>query len=232
MPTTNVDTAKLKRKTILGFVLTTVIFELFLFVPAGSLNFWQGWVYSIITFVFLVGTAIYLWKRDPDLLKRRTEVGMIDEKEKVEKIVQIIGLLGSISILLILALDHRFGWSNVPLYIVIFGDILLVLGYYIVFLTFKVNSFASTTIEVATDQKVISTGPYDVVRHSMYLGAIIALFGTPLSLGSWWGLLILIPTVLGIIVRLLDEEKFLSKNLQGYNEYCQKVRYRLIPLLW
>jgi protein-S-isoprenylcysteine O-methyltransferase Ste14 len=182
MPTTNVDTAKLKRRTILGFVLTIVIFELFLFVPAGSFNFWQGWVYSIITFVFLVGTAIYLWKRDPALLKRRTEVGAIDEKEKGEKIVQIIAVLGSISILLIPALDHRFGWSHAPLYIVVLGDILLIVGYYIVFLAFKVNSFASTTIEIATDQKVISTGVYSIVRHPMYLGALVAIFGTPLSL--------------------------------------------------
>ena len=106
MPTTNVDTAKLKRRTILGFVLTIVVFELFLFVPTGSLNFWQGWVYSIITFAFLVGTAIYLWKKDPALLKRRTEVGAIDEKEKGEKIVQIIGVIGSILILLIPALYH------------------------------------------------------------------------------------------------------------------------------
>jgi protein-S-isoprenylcysteine O-methyltransferase Ste14 len=183
-------------------------------------------------FWFLGGSAIYLWKRDPALLERRTKVRAVDEKEKGEKIVQIIAVLGSILIAVIPALDYHFGWSHVPLYIVILGAILLIIGYYLVFLVFKVNSFASTTIEVATDQKVISTGPYGEVRHPMYLGAIIALFGTPLSLGSWWGLLILIPTVLGIFVRLLDEEKFLSKNLQGYDEYRQKVRYRLIPLLW
>ncbi|HZY25268.1 MAG TPA: isoprenylcysteine carboxylmethyltransferase family protein [Bacteroidales bacterium] len=232
MLTTNVDTAKLKRRTILGFVLTTVIFELLLFGTAGSFNYWQGWLYSIITFVFLGGSAIYLWKRDPALLERRTKVGAVYEKEKGEKIVQIIAVLGSILIAVIPALDYCFGWSHVPLYIVILGAILLIIGYYLVFLVFKVNSFASTTIEVATDQKVISTGPYGVVRHPMYLGALIALVGTPLSLGSWWGLIILISYVPGIIWRLLDEERFLSKNLQGYDEYRQKVRYRLIPLLW
>jgi protein-S-isoprenylcysteine O-methyltransferase Ste14 len=141
-------------------------------------------------------------------------------------------VLRSILILLIPALDHRFGWSHVPLYIGVLGDILLIIGYYIVFLAFKVNGFASTTIEIATDQKVISTGTYSIIRHPMYLGALIAIFGTPLSLGSWWELLMIIPSVLSIIVRLLDEEKFLSKNLQDYDEYCQKVRYRLIPLLW
>jgi len=141
-------------------------------------------------------------------------------------------VLGAISIAVILALDKRFGWSHVPLYIVILGAILLIIGYYLVFLVFKVNSFASITVELATDQKVISTGPYGVVRHPMYLGALIALVGTPLSLGSWWGLIILILYVPGIIWRLLGEEKFLSKNLQGYDEYRQKVRYRLIPLLW
>jgi protein-S-isoprenylcysteine O-methyltransferase Ste14 len=203
-----------------------------LFGTAGSFNYWQGWLYSIITFVFIGGSAIYLWKRDPALLERRTKVGVVDEKEKGEKIVQIIAVLGSILIAVIPALDYRFGWSHVPLYIVILGAILLIIGYYIVFLTFKVNSFASTTIEVATDQKVISTGLYGIVRHPMYLGAFIVLVGTPLSLGSWWGLIILVLYVPGIIWRLLDEEKFLSKNLMGYDEYCNKVRYRLIPLLW
>jgi protein-S-isoprenylcysteine O-methyltransferase Ste14 len=232
MTTSNIDTSKLKRRTILGFVLTTVIFEMLLFGTAGSFNYWQGWLYSIITFVFLGGSAIYLWKRDPALLERRTKVGAVDEKEKGEKIVQIIAVLGSILIAVIPALDYRFDWSHVPLYIVILGAIFLIIGYYLVFLVFKVNSFASTTVEVAIDQKVISTGPYGVVRHPMYLGALIALVGTPLSLGSWWGLIILIPYVPGIIWRLLDEEKFLSKNLPGYDEYRQKVRYRLIPLLW
>jgi protein-S-isoprenylcysteine O-methyltransferase Ste14 len=157
---------------------------------------------------------------------------MVEEKEKTQKIIQAFAFLGFALILIIPALDHRFGWSNIPLCIVILGDILVAIGFYLVFLVFKENTFASATIEIATDQKVITTGPYSMVRHPMYSGALIMLFGTPLALGSWWGLLVLIPFILIIILRLLDEEKFLSKNLPGYNEYCQKVRYRLIPLLW
>ena len=159
-------------------------------------------------------------------------MGPVEEKEKAQKIIQVFASIFFISILIVPSLDHRFGWSHVPVYIVIVGDILVVLGFFIVFLVFRENTFASATIEIATDQKVISTGFYSMVRHPMYSGALIMLFGTPLALGSWWGLLMLIPFVLIIILRLLGEEKFLSKNLPGYDEYCQKVRYRLIPLLW
>jgi len=232
MTITNINASKLKRRTILGFVELIVMLGLFLFVPAGSLNFWQAWVYSIVFFVSSAGTTFYLWKRDPALLERRVEVRVVEEKEKTQKIIQAFAALGFALILIIPALDHRFGWSNIPLCIVILGDILVAIGFYLVFLVFKENTFASATIEIATDQKVITTGPYSMVRHPMYSGALIMLFGTPLALGSWWGLLVLIPFILIIILRLLDEEKFLSKNLPGYNEYCQKVRYRLIPLLW
>jgi protein-S-isoprenylcysteine O-methyltransferase Ste14 len=232
MSTAHTYTHSLKTKTLLGFVELIVMLGLFLFAPAGSLNFWQAWVYSIIFFVSSATVTFYLWKRDPELLARRVEAGPIEEKEKKQKIIQVFASIFFILILIIPSLDHRFGWSYVPVYIVIVGDILVVLGFFIVFLVFRENTFASATIEIATDQKVISTGLYNIVRHPMYSGALVMLFGTPLALGSWWGLLILIPFTLILILRLLDEEKFLSKNLSGYDEYCQKVRYRLIPLLW
>lgn len=130
------------------------------------------------------------------------------------------------------ALDHRFEWSNIRLFIVIVGDILVALGFFFVFLVFRENTFTAATIEVAVDQEVITTGPYALVRHPMYVSALIMLFGTPLALGSWWGLLTLIPMTLLIVLRSLDEERFLFENLKGYREYCQKVRFRLIPLVW
>jgi protein-S-isoprenylcysteine O-methyltransferase Ste14 len=232
MNTAHTHTHSLKTKTLLGFVELIVMLGLFLFVPAGSLNFWQAWVYSVIFFVSSATITFYLWKRDPKLLARRVEVGPVEEKEKTQKIIQVFASLLFILILVIPSLDHRFGWSHVPVYIIIVGDILVVLGFYVVFLVFRENTFASATIEITTDQKVISTGPYGVVRHPMYSGALVMLFGTPLALDSWWGLLMLIPFTIILIARLLDEERFLSKNLPGYNEYCQKVRYRLIPLLW
>ena len=232
MNAADTNTYSLKIKTLFGFVELVAIIVLFLFAPAGSFNFWQAWVYSIIFIMSSATITVYLWKRDPELLARRVEVGPVAEKEKTQKIIQVFASLLFISILIVPSLDHRFGWSNVPLYIVIIGDILVVLGFFLVFLVFKENTFAAATIEIATDQKVITTGPYSMVRHPMYSGALIMLVGTPLALGSWWGLLVLIPFTLIIILRLLDEEKFLSQKLTGYNEYCQKVRYRLIPFLW
>jgi protein-S-isoprenylcysteine O-methyltransferase Ste14 len=230
MTTAEIDTAKLKRRTIQGFVLSTVIFELLLFGTAGSFNYWQGWLYSIILFLSLSAIYFYLWKRDPALLERRVEVGV--EKEKRQQIIQGFAFIGIALIFVIPALDHRFGWSNVPLFIVILGDILVIAGLYLYFLVLKENTFASATIVITKDQKVITTGPYSLIRHPMYLGALIVLFGTPLALGSWWGLIVLVLYVFGFVTRILDEEKFLSKNLQGYDEYRKIVRYRLIPLLW
>ncbi len=227
-----INTSKLKRRIMLVFLVTIVMLGLFLFVPAGSLNFWQAWVYSIVFFVPSATITFYIWKNDPALLERRSEIGVVEEKEKTQKIIQGFAYIGFILILVIPALDHRFSWSNVPLFIVILGDLLVIAGLYLYFLVLKENTFASATIEITTDQKVITTGPYSLVRHPMYLGALIMLFGTPLALGSWWGLIIVVLYVFALVTRIRDEEKFLSKNLPGYDEYRQKVQYRLIPLLW
>ena len=135
-------------------------------------------------------------------------------------------------ILIVPALDHRYGWSVVSPYVNAIGDVLIVAGFYIVFLVFKENTYASALIEVDTDQKVIATGPYAWVRHPMYIGAFILLLGMPLALGSWWGILAVVPITAAIVYRLLDEERFLAKNLPGYLEYEQKVRYRLVPFVW
>ena len=232
MNNADIRTRNLKIKTILGFVELFVMIGLFLFAPAGSLNFWQAWVYSII---FVGSSAIitfYLWRTDPELLARRVNAGPGAEKEKTQKFIQIFSFILFIAFLVIPAFDHRFGWSIVPLYIVIVGDIFVILGFILFFLVLRENSFASAIIEVTAGQKVIMTGPYSMVRHPLYVSGLIMMLGTPLALGSWWGLLMFIPFTLGIVWRLLDEEMFLSKNLPGYKEYCQKVRYRLIPFLW
>jgi protein-S-isoprenylcysteine O-methyltransferase Ste14 len=130
------------------------------------------------------------------------------------------------------AIDHRFSWSVVPLFLVVAGDVLVALGLLIVFWVFKENSFASATIEVGMEQTLVSTGPYALVRHPMYFGAFIMLTGVPLALGSWWGLLTVIPIMVIIVWRLLNEEIFLEKELPGYSAYRKKVRYRLLPLIW
>ena len=136
-----------------------------------------------------------------------------------------------IGVFILSSLDHRFLWSDVPFLVVMAGDVLVALGYLIIFIALKENMFAATTIEVTPDQKVIATGPYAIIRHPMYSGAIVMLLGTPLALGSWWGLFMFIPSAFTIEWRLLDEEKILSQSLSGYREYCQKVRYRLVPWL-
>lgn len=154
------------------------------------------------------------------------------EKEKSQRLIQLLAIIVFIGVFILASLDHRFSWSAVPPSVVIAGNILVALGFLIVFLVFKENPFSAATIEVAAGQKVIATGPYALVRHPMYSGGLVMLFGTPLALGSWWGLLMFIPMTLLIVWRLLEEEKFLLKNLPGYSEYYQKVRYRLVPFVF
>jgi protein-S-isoprenylcysteine O-methyltransferase Ste14 len=154
------------------------------------------------------------------------------EKERSQNIIQAFAAVVFIAIFVVSALDHRFGWSTVPLSLIALGDFLIVLGFYLVFLVFKENTFASGTIEVGAEQKVIATGPYALVRHPMYIGALVMLVGVPLALGSLWGLIAIVPMVAVLVARLLDEEKFLAKNLAGYEEYQDKVRHRLLPLIW
>jgi len=219
----------LARRTAIGFIQLIIGLIIFLFVPAWSIDFWQAWVY-----LFIFGTSValifaYLYKNDPKLLERRLDR---TEKTKSQKQIQPYIFITYICIFVLPSLDHRFSWSNLSFLTVMAGDALVVFGYYIVFIALKENTFAASIIAVAPDQKVISTGPYAVIRHPMYSGAIVLLLGTPLALGSWWGLLIFIPITFAIVWRLIDEEKFLSQSLPGYKEYCQKVRYRLILFIW
>jgi protein-S-isoprenylcysteine O-methyltransferase Ste14 len=224
--------SNLARKAIRGFAQLIIGLGILLFAPAWTLNFWQAWVFL---FVFAASAAlitVYLWKEDPNLLERRVKAGPGAEKEKSQRLIQLFASVAFIGMILLPALDHRFSWSDIPLFLVIAGDILIALGFLVIFFVFKENTFTAAVIEVAADQKVISTGPYALIRHPMYAGALILLLGTPLALGSWWGLLMFIPFAVIIVWRLLDEERFLSKYLAGYSEYKKKVRYRLIPFVW
>jgi protein-S-isoprenylcysteine O-methyltransferase Ste14 len=222
----------IKRKAFFGFFWLIVIMGLLLFISAGTLNFWQAWVYLLIFSTSSLLITLFLMKKDVELLKRRLNAGAAAENERSQKIIQAFAQFIFIGILIIPGLDHRFSWSDVPLYLVIAGDIFVALGFFIVFLVFKENSFTSAIIEIAEDQKVISTGPYRIVRHPMYSGALLLLLFTPFALASFWSLIFVILMIIVIIYRLLDEEKFLSKNLAGYKAYCQKTRFRLIPMIW
>ena len=219
----------LNTKAWLGLIFVAVAMGLLLFVPAGTVHYWQAWAYLVVFFGASLLITLYLMKKDPALLKRRLSAGPTAEKEKTRKIIMLFASVGFIILVIVPALDHRFGWSAVPLDVVVLGDILVAVGFYIIFLVYKVNTFTSATIEIAEDQKVISTGPYALVRHPMYAGGLLYCLGTPLALGSYWGLLAFVAIVPVLIWRLLDEERLLSKNLPGYAEYCAKVRWRLIP---
>jgi protein-S-isoprenylcysteine O-methyltransferase Ste14 len=184
---------------------------------------------------FFVGSSaigLYLAICNPVLLERRMNVGPTAEKETSQKIIILFALLGFIALLVFPGLDHRFGWSTVPPYVSVAGDALVALGFILTFVVILQNDYAASTIQVVEGQKVVSTGLYAYVRHPMYAGVLPMLVGMPLALGSWWSLVGLVLAVPAIIWRLVDEEKFLHKNLPGYTQYMQKVRYRLIPFIW
>lgn len=219
-------------RAVFGFTQLIVFLGAALFVPAWTLDFWQAWVYL---FIFAAASAlitVYLWKYDRGLLESRVKAGPRAEKEKSQKAIQFFASLAFIGTLVVPALDHRHLWSHVPVIFVIAAEMLVALGFIAVFVVYRENTFTSATIEVAPNQQVISTGPYALVRHPMYAGALVMLLATPVALGSWWGMLTFIPMIAVIVLRLLDEERFLEKSLPGYEEYCQNVRFRLVPHVW
>ena len=219
-------------KALLSLVALSVTMGLLLFVPGGTTKYWQAWVYLGIFTGASLFTTLYLIEKDPALLKRRMSGGPTAERESAQKVIMFFASIGFIGLLIVPALDHRFVWSVVPFPVVIMGDTLVAVGFYFIFLVYRENTFTSATIEVAENQKVISTGPYALVRHPMYASAFLYLVGTPLAPGSYWGLLALLFMMPFLIWRLFDEEKFLAENLAGYTEYQKQVQHRLVPYVW
>jgi protein-S-isoprenylcysteine O-methyltransferase Ste14 len=209
-----------------------VVMGLLLFVPAGTIRYWQAWVYLSIFTGASALTTRYLIRQDPALLERRMSGGPTVEKRPAQKLIMLAASIGFIAILVVPALDYRFGWSAVPLGGVVAGDVLVAIGFYLVWRVYRENTFSSATIEVAENQRVISTGPYAVVRHPMYASASLYLLGTPLALGSYWGLIPVAMMIPALVWRLFDEERFLVRNLPGYTEYQKRVRHRLVPFVW
>ena len=219
-------------RSILGLLFLVLVLALALFLSAGTLQFWQAWVYLAVFSVCVILITLYLAKNDPRLLARRVQAGPAAETQKGQQIIQSLASVFFIALFVVSGLDHRFGWSNVSSAISLLADGVVALSLFFVFLVFRENTYTSATIEVADAQAVISTGPYSLVRHPMYAGAFLLLLATPLALGSWIGILFALPVILVIVIRLLEEEKFLAANLKGYEEYRQKVPYRLIPYIW
>lgn len=223
------DLSGLKRRITLRLVLFAVIVFSLLFVPAGSFRFWEAWAYFVIFLSATVFLTVHFLKRDPWFIERRLQR---KEKIKAQKSIQTANTVLSIVGFMMPGFDYRFNMSHVPINIVILADLMVLFGYLVIFLVFKENIYASSIIEVGKDQKVVTTGLYSLVRHPMYMGAIIMFLFTPLALGSYWALIPFLIMSLFIVIRLLNEEEFLLKELPGYQTYIEKTRYRLIPFVW
>jgi protein-S-isoprenylcysteine O-methyltransferase Ste14 len=220
------------RKAALGFVQLVLMMALLVFAPAGTPRFLEGWVFLAVFFGAAFAITVYLAKKDPELLARRTQGGPVGETESSQKIIMAFASLSFLAVIVIPALDHRFGWSRASMPLVVAGDALVALGFLVVFLVFRENTFTSAVIEVAAEQRVIDTGPYALVRHPMYVGGLVLGVGVPLALGSLVGLAAFPPFAATIVWRLVEEERFLASHLPGYATYQKKTRFRLVPGIW
>jgi len=219
-------------KAFAGLLNLVVVMGAALFLSAGTIHFPQAWLFLAVFFVAVTAITLDLMKRDPALLERRVQAGPVAEQRTIQKALQALASLAFLSFLIVPGLDRRWGWSSVPILVNVIGDLMVAGGLLIVFWVFRANTFTSATVEVAASQKVISTGPYALVRHPMYSGALFMLAGMPLALGSWWAELAMLPMIAVIVSRLFDEERLLAKNLEGYREYQQRVKSRLVPGIW
>jgi protein-S-isoprenylcysteine O-methyltransferase Ste14 len=219
-------------RSIAGGAFLAIAVALMLFIPAGTIRYWQGWVYWLVFFASVTVITVYFLKHDPGLIERRTHAGPIAEPETSQKIIQAAASLLFCAQLIVPGLDYRYGWSAVPVPLVIAGDVLIAISFAIVFIVFMENSYAASIVKVESEQRVISTGLYARVRHPMYAGALLGLLATPLALGSWWALPIPFAFCAVIAMRLLDEERRLAAELPGYDDYCRKVHSRLLPGVW
>jgi protein-S-isoprenylcysteine O-methyltransferase Ste14 len=224
--------ANLHIRAFAGLLFLLAAMAALIFPLAGTVRYAEGWIFLFVFGGSSLAITLDLMKRDPRLLERRVRAGPTAEKEPRQKIIQLLASLFFLAVLAVPALDRRWSWSRVPLAGVIAGDLLLALGFWIVFRVFRENTFTSASIEVDPAQAVVQTGPYARVRHPMYAGGLVLLLGAPLALGSWWGLLTFVPMTASIVWRLLDEETFLSARLPGYDQYRSNVRFRLIPGVW
>jgi protein-S-isoprenylcysteine O-methyltransferase Ste14 len=217
---------------ILANLLTFAILLAFLFIPAGTLSYWQAWVFLAVFAVSSQALGIYFLMHDRKLVERRMKIGPVAEQRPAQKIISSLFMLGFLAFLVLPAMAHRYGWSPVAPGLSIFADAIVVLSFGLFFLVMKSNSYAASTIQVEEGQPVVSTGPYAYVRHPMYSGALLLLAAMPLALGSWVSVLLVVPFLPVLVWRILDEEEFLRKRLPGYAEYMRQVRYRLVPQVW
>jgi len=215
--------------TSVGGILSWI---LILLLPAGTLHYWQAWVFIAVFAVASIVPTVYLGRTNPAALQRRMRAGPRAEPRTAQKFIITGSFLGLFVTMVFSALDHRFGWSSVPAWLSLLGDVLVATGLGIAMLVIVQNSYAGATVTVEAGQSLVSDGVYKFVRHPMYVGNVIMMIGIPLALGSYWGLLFIIPGAGVLALRILDEEKLLMHELPGYREYAGRVRYRLVPYIW
>jgi protein-S-isoprenylcysteine O-methyltransferase Ste14 len=223
---------KTAAKGLLSATLGLVAFGLLLFLPAGTLHYWQGWAFLAVFTVSSWIPSIYLMRTNPAALERRMHAGPLAESRPLERIVITVIFICFTAMLIVSAFDHRFGWSAVPLSISVIGEALVAVGMGVAMLVVIQNGYAAANITVEAGQQLVSTGLYGLVRHPMYTGSLIMMIGIPLALGSYWGLALIVPALIVLALRIRDEEDLLAHELSGYREYTQRVRYRLVPYLW
>ena len=223
-------------KTALQAATTSVIgfavFLLLVFWPAGTFDYWRGWAFITVFAAATLLPSTYLAATNPAALKRRMQVLPAAETRPLQKVIITIAFLSIGAMIVVSALDFRFGWSSVPAAVSVVGDVLVAVGLLIAMITTIQNGYAAANIKVESDQTVVSTGFYALVRHPMYFGNVVMMIGVPLALGSYWGLLFVVPGLAVLATRILDEEKVLAHELTGYREYEQRVHYRLVPYVW
>ena len=203
-----------------------------LFLPAGTFHYWQAWVFLAVFALSTVIPSVYLMRTNPAAVERRMHVGPLAETRTLQQIVSTVVFICFPAMLVVSALDHRFGWSPVPTTVTVVGDILVAVGLGVAMLVVAQNGYAAANITVESGQTLVSTGLYGLVRHPMYTGNVVLMLGVPLALGSYWGLLLLIPGLVVLILRIGDEEDLLTHELSGYRDYTQRVHYRLLPYVW
>jgi protein-S-isoprenylcysteine O-methyltransferase Ste14 len=213
-------------------VFGLIAFGVILFGPAGTFHYWQAWAFISVFTAASLGPTIYLARANPAALQRRMHAGPRAETRAAQKVIITGSFLVLFAMVAFSALDHRMGWSSVPVWVSVLGDALVAAGLGLAMLVIIQNSYAAATVTVEAGQKVASGGVYKLVRHPMYVGNVIMMVGMPLALGSYWGLLFVVPGVAVLVFRILDEEKLLIQDLPGYREYAQHVRYRLVPNVW
>jgi protein-S-isoprenylcysteine O-methyltransferase Ste14 len=219
----------LEKRVLMIVLPAVIIIAAFMFIPAWTLDYWQGWLFLLTLFIPMFCVMFYMIKFQRKLLEKRL---LVKEKREEQKFIQIINTFIFMIAIIIAVFDHRFGWTNVPVWVVIAADMAMLAGYVFFIRTMLYNEYASRIIEVQKGQKVIDTGPYAVIRHPMYAAGILMYIFIPMVLGSFWGMIPLLLIPVTLIFRILDEEKALIKGLKGYKRYMNKVRYRLFPGVW